>query len=110
LKNNNYPVEYTEEVINQPVNVRGKGGSSSGGGAGGRDPEFEDAVRIVCQFNQASASFLQRKMSIGYAKAARIIDQLVEAGVVGHADGAKPRDILISDVDAFLNGSSTPQE
>ncbi len=110
LKNNNYPVEYTEEVINQPVNVRGKGGSSSGGGAGGRDPEFEDAVRIVCQFNQASASFLQRKMSIGYAKAARIIDQLVEAGVVGHADGAKPRDILIRDVDAFLNGSSTPQE
>lgn len=110
LKNNNYPVEYTEEVISQPVHVRGKAGSGASSGPGGRDPEFEDAVRIVVQFNQASASFLQRKMSIGYAKAARIIDQLVEAGVVGHADGAKPRDILVRDVDEFLNGSSTPTE
>jgi len=103
LKSKNVPVEYTEEILSQPVSSK-KGGGSAGGD--GRDPDFEQAVRIVCQFKQASSSFLQRKMAIGYAKAARLIDQLEEAGVVGQAEGSKPRDVLVHDPEEFLQGSS----
>jgi len=56
----------------------------------------------VIQYNRASASLLQRRLSIGYARAARILDQLEQAGVVGPGKGAKPRDILISNAEAFV--------
>jgi S-DNA-T family DNA segregation ATPase FtsK/SpoIIIE len=102
LKNNNYPVEYTEEVINQPHVLRGRGGTSSGGTEDGKDASFEEAIRLVCQFDTASASFLQRKMSIGYSRAARILDQLEAAGIVGMAEGSKPRDVLVRNAEEFL--------
>lgn len=101
LKSRNYPVEYTEEVTTQPLVIK-KGGSAVG--SDGKDGELEEAVRIVCQFNTASASFLQRKMSIGYAKAARILDQLEEMGIVGAAEGSKPRDVLVRNAEEFLAG------
>lgn len=103
LKSKHYPVEYTEEVISQPLPLKGSGKGMSSGGGDGKDGEIEEAIRLVCQFNTASASFLQRKMSIGYAKAARILDQLQEMGVVGPVDGAKPRDILIRNAEEFLS-------
>ena len=101
LKASNYPVEYTEEVISQPLPMKGSGGSGS---SEGKDAETEEAIRLVCQFNTASASFLQRKMSIGYAKAARLLDQLEEMGIVGPAEGAKPRDVLIRNAQEYLSG------
>jgi S-DNA-T family DNA segregation ATPase FtsK/SpoIIIE len=64
-----------------------------------RDPEFEKALAIVVSTQKASGSFLQRKMRIGYNKAARIIDQLHAAGVVGPPKGSKPRDVLITSPD-----------
>jgi DNA segregation ATPase FtsK/SpoIIIE, S-DNA-T family len=100
LKSSNYPVEYTEEVTTQPLPLKKGGGMGSSGD--GRDGELEEAIRLVCQFNTASASFLQRKMSIGYAKAARILDQLEEMGIVGPAEGAKPRDVLVRNAEEFL--------
>jgi S-DNA-T family DNA segregation ATPase FtsK/SpoIIIE len=103
LKNNNYPVEYTEEIINQPLPLKGKGGALASGGDGGKDPMFEEVVRLVCQFDTASASFLQRKMQIGYSRAARILDQLQEAGIVGPAEGSKPRDVLVRNAEEFLS-------
>ena len=103
LKNNNYPVEYTEEVITQPLPLKGKGGALAGGGDGGKDAMFEEVVRLVCQFDTASASFLQRKMQIGYSRAARILDQLEEAGIVGPAEGSKPRDVLVRNAEEFLS-------
>lgn len=60
-----------------------------------KDELFEEALRTVCQYDRASASLLQRRLSIGYARAARILDQLEAAGVVGLAEGSKPRDVLI---------------
>ena len=102
LKSKNYPVEYTDEVITQPLPLKnGRGSSSSGSDS--HDAQVEEAIRIVCQFNTASASFLQRKMSIGYAKAARILDQLEEMGIVGPGEGAKPRDVLVRNAEEFLN-------
>ncbi len=101
LKAKNFPVEYTEEILTQQVNSKNSR-SSGAGGLGEKDEMFEDVVRLVCQFDTASASFLQRKMSIGYSRAARILDQLEEAGVVGHAEGSKPRDVLVRNAEEFL--------
>ncbi len=100
LKSNNYPVEYTEEILNQPLRTKGKSGLGS---EDGRDPLFEEAVRIVCQFNNASASFLQRKLAIGFSRASRIMDQLEEAGIIGPSAGSKPREVLIRNADEYLS-------
>lgn len=99
LKNKNTPVEYTEEVTSQTVTIR-KGGTVSGGD--GQDPKFEEAIRLICQYDKASASLLQRRLSIGYARAARILDQLEEAGVIGPAEGSKPRDVLVKNPDDYF--------
>lgn len=106
IKSRGVPAQYTTEVTEQQVNLgrRGTFGTELGGGGGGRDEEFfEQAVRIVCSYDKASSSLLQRRLSIGFNKAARIIEQLEAEGVVGPADGAKPRDVLISNPDEFLS-------
>ncbi len=108
LKSKNMPVEYTEEVVSQPLNLK-KAGTSGTVSADGRDPMFEEVVRLVCQFDTASASFLQRKMSIGYSRAARILDQLEEMGIVGHAEGSKPREVLVRNAEEFLTNQGQAQ-
>lgn len=75
-----------------------KKGASQGGG----DAFVDDAVRIVCQYDRASASLLQRKLSIGYARAARILDTLEELGIVGPGEGSKPRDVLVRNADEYF--------
>jgi len=88
---------YTEEVTeatNETEKIDGDGGE--------RDPLFAEAVRVVCQLGRASSSLLQRRFSIGYTRAARIVDQLEAAGIVGPADGSKPRDVLIQNAEEFL--------
>lgn len=103
LKAKNVPVEYTEEILNQPLPLKkGAGGGTSSVGADGKDAQLEEAIRLVCQFNTASASFLQRKMSIGYSRAARMLDQLEEMGIVGPAEGAKPRDVLVRNAEEYF--------
>jgi S-DNA-T family DNA segregation ATPase FtsK/SpoIIIE len=83
---------YTEEVTTMPVKtIRG----AMVGTTEEKDELFDEALRTVCQYDRASASLLQRRLSIGYARAARILDQLEAAGVVGPAEGSKPRDVLI---------------
>lgn len=94
-KNNDGEVQYQEEVT-----VVAPDDSSSDKGSE-RDPEFDDAVRVVIAAGRASTSFLQRKLSLGYNKAARIMDQLEVAGVVGPADGAKPRPVLFHSFEDF---------
>jgi len=60
---------------------------------GDDDPLFDDVKRIVIETQKASASFLQRRLRIGYSRAARLIDMLEDKGIVGPADGAKPREV-----------------
>lgn len=102
LKTKNTPVEYTEEVLSQPLTGWKKGSSLTGSGSDGKDQLFEDAIRLICQHDKASASLLQRRLSVGYARAARILDQLEEAGIIGPGEGSKPRDVLIKNPDDFF--------
>ncbi len=60
-----------------------------------RDPIFEKAVELILLTGQASASYLQRKLKLGYARAARVIDQMEQEGIVGPSEGSKPREILV---------------
>jgi len=60
-----------------------------------KDPIFEKAVELVLLTVQASASYLQRKLKLGYARAARILDQMEQEGIVGPVEGSKPREILV---------------
>lgn len=91
--------QYTAEVTDMPMGKVGRGGR---GGAGDQDDLFEEAVRTVCQYDKASATLLQRRLRVGYARAARIIDELEEAGIVGHGDGSKPRDVLMRNPDEYF--------
>lgn len=63
------------------------------------DPLFEEAVRFVVMSNTASAATLQRRYEIGYNRAGRILDQMEHAGIVGPADGIRPRKVLVSPMD-----------
>ena len=65
-------------------------------GPEGDDPMLEDAIKVVVEQGQASTSLLQRKLKLGYARAARIIDEMEERGIVGGYEGSKPRKVLIS--------------
>lgn len=106
LKKQSAPV-YTEEVISMPVRVTGRAGTT--GGLEEKDELFEEAVRVVCQYDRASASLLQRRLSIGYARAARILDQLEAAGVVGPAEGSKPREVLLTSPEEFIASQQASQ-
>jgi S-DNA-T family DNA segregation ATPase FtsK/SpoIIIE len=110
LKKQGIAPQYTDEVTSMPFQSRSgrsgrQGTFATDGPAGPRDPLFADALRTIVQHNAASASFLQRKLSIGYARAARILDELHQSGAIGPTKGANPRDILISDVEGFLASS-----
>ena len=86
LKENQYEAEevavFSEQAdINADANMR--------------DDLFDEAVRLVCEHQQASTSFLQRRLKVGYSRAARLMDELEAAGIVGPIEGAKPRQILV---------------
>jgi len=72
--------------------------------AGERDPIFEKAVELILLTGQASASYLQRKLRLGYARAARVLDQMEQEGIVGPSEGSKPREILV-DPETYLKRS-----
>ncbi len=65
-----------------------------GGASDTQDSLFDDAKKIIVESGKASASLLQRRLKVGYARAARLLDELEEAGIVGPADGAKPRELF----------------
>jgi S-DNA-T family DNA segregation ATPase FtsK/SpoIIIE len=67
--------------------------------AGPEDPLLREAIEEVVSYRRASASLLQRRLSIGYARAARLLDELERRGVVGPQEGSKPREVLIRDAD-----------
>lgn len=100
---------YDDEVVSQPVQLNGKGGVVVDmGGSSAEDDMWEDAVRVVIEGRKASTSLLQRRLRVGYARAARLIETMEEQGIVGPADGARPREVLVSSMDEVFGGASAP--
>jgi len=83
-----------EVIAAQEIAEEG-GGPGDAAAMGERDPLFREAAEVCIQHQLGSTSLLQRKLRIGYGRAARIIDQLHEAGILGPPDGSKPREVLI---------------
>ncbi len=88
-------IEAQVAALEQAAQTAEEGGTSGEPGAGERDPLFRQAAEVCIQNQLGSTSLLQRRMSLGYGRAARIIDQLELAGILGPANGSKPRDLLI---------------
>lgn len=107
------PPQYNDEVVSQPVQLNGKGGvvMDFDSNSDGHDDMFMDAVRVVVDSGKASASLLQRRLRVGYARAARLIEEMEEQGIIGPADGARPRDVLVSSLDeVFGNNDDSGDE
>jgi DNA segregation ATPase FtsK/SpoIIIE, S-DNA-T family len=88
---------YNEELLRPPKDENATGCGAGEPGDGGEEVDddlYQDAVRVVCEMGRASTSTLQRRLRIGYGRAARLIDLMERDGIVGPADGAKPREVL----------------
>jgi S-DNA-T family DNA segregation ATPase FtsK/SpoIIIE len=87
---------YNEELLKAPKeqNASGGGGEADEGGEEVDDDLYQDAVRVVCEMGRASTSTLQRRLRVGYGRAARLIDLMEKDGIVGPADGSKAREVL----------------
>jgi S-DNA-T family DNA segregation ATPase FtsK/SpoIIIE len=91
--------EYQQQFLDPPKGEREAGADGSGGEPGEEgeaedDPMYGDAVKLVVEFGKASTSLLQRRLRIGYGRAAHLIDLMEQDGIVGAADGPKPREVL----------------
>lgn len=92
-----YDEKIMEEIERQAVTDKKKGGEKeSGGGFMDEDEMLPSAIECVIDMGQASTSLLQRKLKLGYARAARIMDMMEEKGIIGPYEGSKPRQVLIS--------------
>ena len=97
LKNTGIKPEYNADILETPTADATRGMMSSGQW-GDVDELFEEAMEISVSAGKASASLLQRRLSIGYTRAARILDELEDRGIVGPQEGSKPRDVLIDNM------------
>ncbi len=95
-----------DETVTKPQAGKGEV-SASGHSLGNVDEKFEEAAYLCIAEGKGSASLLQRRLEVGYARAARILDQLEQAGVLAHAEGNKPREVVVSSLDeVFGRGDS----
>lgn len=102
LKAQDIQPRYDEAVTEKFQPGKLAAGALTGPSGNEVDELFEEAIRIVTMHDKASASLLQRRLSIGYARAARILDQLQYNGIVGPAEGSKPREVLVKNADEIL--------
>jgi DNA segregation ATPase FtsK/SpoIIIE, S-DNA-T family len=90
--------KYNEQLLEAPKDENGKpeasGGDSEAGSEETDDVLYQDAVRVVCEMGRASTSTLQRRLRIGYGRAAHLIDIMEKDGIVGPPDGTRPREVL----------------
>ena len=117
IRTTNGTAQYDEKFISKLKELAAQCGSKKGGGGGSElpsgtdskdgDSKYADAVRVAIEEKRVSTSLLQRKLEIGYGRAAKIIDRMQAEGIVSPPDGAKPRTILITPeeyMDRFLSG------
>lgn len=105
------PPQYDDEVVSQPVQLNGRGGVVADyGGQDADEDMYRDAVRAVIEGKKASTSLLQRRLRIGYGRAARLIETMEEQGIISHADGNRPREVLVSSLDDVFGGGNSAGE
>ncbi len=93
IKESQKDAQYEEDILEH---INSATIASEGNGDGDRDELLDEAIEIVVESGQASASYLQRRLRIGFNRAARIIEELEECGVISRRDGSKPRQVLLS--------------
>lgn len=91
-----YDDKIIEEIEKQAAAEKGNSNGSEGGGFDESDALLSDAIECVIDAGQASTSYIQRKLKVGYARAARLIDEMEEKGIIGPFEGSKPRQLLIT--------------
>jgi DNA segregation ATPase FtsK/SpoIIIE, S-DNA-T family len=103
--------EYDKSFLLAPPTEDGEvdidGNGEEGAESGANDPAYQDAVRVVCEMGKASTSILQRRLRLGYGRAARILDFMQRDGIIGPPDGSRPREVLkkpdwLHEIDAQL--------
>ena len=110
------PVQYDEAMIEAMERHAIQDGKKGGSGSAdsdedsGSDPMLKQAVEVVIDAGQASTSLLQRRCKLGYARAARIMDEMEEKGIIGPYEGAKPRAVLISRQQWIEQQMNQPEE
>jgi S-DNA-T family DNA segregation ATPase FtsK/SpoIIIE len=87
---------YNERLLEPPKDENAAGPDGEPGEEQVDDALYQDAVRVVCEMGRASTSTLQRRLRVGYGRAARLIDLMEKDGIVGPPDGTKPREVLKS--------------
>ena len=107
IRQNNPLVQYTEEVTEMPKEEFV--GGTVGTEGDGHDPFFNQAIDLIRGVDKASSSLFQRRFKVGYARAARILDELESAGYVGPADGSKPRAVLIKSSPVAVETETTEE-
>jgi len=103
LKKAGVAPEYTQEVTQTPSKAQIERAQE----IEEKDDLFDDAIRTICNYDRASASLLQRRLKVGYARAARILDQLEVAGAIGPAEGSKPREVFNKNAQDYLASKAT---
>lgn len=108
---NDHSSDYSSDIQNEierlaVVDKKAKNSDTSNDSDGEADTMLDEAIKVVVELGQASTSLLQRKLKLGYSRAARIMDQMEERGVIGPYEGAKPRQILITQADLMEKQAS----
>ena len=97
--------QYNDEVISMPVQLHGRGSIvMEYSDSAASDDLWKDAIGVIIENGKASTSLLQRRLRIGYGRASRMIDEMEKRGIVSHADGSRPREVLASTIDEVLGG------
>ena len=107
------PPQYDDEVVSQPVQFsKGVNTTLLGSDSGGEDEMWQEAIQAILEASKASTSLLQRRLRIGYSRAARIIEMMEEQSIVSPPDGSRPRDVLITSMDDVFGSQdeSDPEE
>lgn len=103
--------KYDDEVVSMPVQLNGRGSIVQEHSMSEVDDDmWRDAIKVVVENNKASTSLLQRRLRIGYGRASRMIDEMEERGIIGPADGSRPREVLVHSVEEAIGGGATDTE
>ncbi|MDA1061191.1 MAG: DNA translocase FtsK [bacterium] len=106
LRNTGIEPDYKDEILRHKVEAK----AGSGKASGEVDPKVAEALEVILSEGKASASYLQRKLGLGYSRAARIVDELEDVGIIGQARGSKPRDVLVANMDEAMTRLSAGSE